>query len=116
MNQDFIDFLHAEGWKLVSDKDGFFKFDRVGPLQVYVRNSSIELLKFNLNFQIAGEPFFTLVNSFTGLEGLNLEAFISLTKVMGISNPKSNARPIGTLKIDQQGHCTGIEEVILINN
>jgi hypothetical protein len=106
MKKEFIQFLEEKGWKLISDQNNIYKFDRTGPLAVYFTNSTIELFRFNTQ-KIEGVPYMTLVTSFTGLESLSYTSFVHLMYVMGIAEPKreSNARVIGDLVVDAAGHC-----------
>ena len=113
MKMEFIDYLHKEGWKLVSDQDGVFKFDRVGPFQLFVKNETVDFMKFNLNGRQVDEPFLSLVASFTGLELLTPTEFADLMRMMGVVKPISNARAIGYLNVDKNLHCTAIAESLL---
>ena len=120
MKNEFIEYLQSEGWKLIKKASvfhnlDFLRFDKDGPYQVFAKSDCIEVLKYNPKAPELNQPFFSMVNSFTGINALSLDQFISLTKVMGISNPKSNARVIGTLNVDKQMHVTAIAEQILKN-
>lgn len=111
MKKEFIDFLKEKGWALVSIENGLYKFDKVGPFHLYFKNDSVELFKFNSNGLEAGEPFFHLVKSFTGIQSLSFPSFVHLMYVMEVvSSEKSNARHIGDLLVDANNHCKPVTQ------
>ncbi len=115
MKQEFIDFLKEQGWSLISFENGLYKFDKVGPFHLYFKNDSVELFKFNSSGCEAGEPFFHLVKSFTGITSLSFSSFVHLMFIMGVAQAKheSNAKAIGHLLVDRQNHVTAQAEQIL---
>jgi hypothetical protein len=110
MKKEFIDFLKEKGWSLVSVENGLYKFDKVGPFHLYVKNDSLELYKFNSSGWEAGEPFFHLVKSFTGMLTISFSSFVHLAYALGIvESDKSNARHIGDLLVDTNNHCKPVK-------
>lgn len=110
MKKEFIQFLEEKGWKLISDQNNIYKFDRNGPLAVYFKNGVIELFRFNIEKK-EGKPYMNLLTSFTGLESLSYNSFVRLMYIMGIAEPKveSNAKVIGDLIVDVDGHCKPVK-------